>query len=180
VEFREHYQERRRVLHLDQFGAVGGGIAGLLGWIFGGQNNDDANKHIKMLFDAYNKVGTLPIYPIHLYYKGLKQSGTLTPELLQKLNLEEDKSTNLVENPEDKQNQQNALNALQQMSQTGLTAADRAAFNQLRSQTGSDTKLKLIKFFNSNKCKEKLLVEMLWQLSFLLRRALIKRFSRCG
>lgn len=120
-------------------GALAGGLAGL----FGGANNDKADAAYQAAIDAYNNVGTPPDLSNPLVLQGFKQAGALTPELLQKLNLNEDKATTLTENPQDKQNQQNALNALQQMSQTGLTAGDRASFNQLRSQTAGDTQAKI-------------------------------------
>lgn len=123
-------------------GTIAGGAIGLLGGLFGG-GDDDSAESMQKAIDAINAVGPAPDLSDPVVIKSLQQAGVLTPELLQKLNLNADNKTTLIENPEGKQQQQYALNALKQLSQNGLSEADRASFNQLRQQTGADQNAKI-------------------------------------
>lgn len=127
---------------LGPLGAAAGGLLGGLSGLLGGGNNDAADAAYQKAIDEYNKIGTPPNLDDPLVLQGFQQAGALTPELLQKLNLNADKQNTLVENPEDKKQQQYALSALKDLSQTGLSPEDRAAFNQLQRQVGGDTQAK--------------------------------------
>lgn len=121
--------------------AVGGIIGGLAG-LFGGGDDESEElraKALKILEDA----GVAPDLSNPVAIQALQQGGFFTPELVQKLPLNADQKTELIEDSKNKQEQQYSLNALKEMSQTGLTAVDRAAMNKLRNQVAGDTQAKV-------------------------------------
>lgn len=126
-------------------GPIGAGIGGALGLaagLFGGSGDDEARAAMENALKVLSETGEPPDLSNPLVLQGFQQAGLLTPENIEKLNLNADQVQELIENPEGKKNQEYALNALKDMSQTGLTATDRAAFNALRRQVGSDTQAK--------------------------------------
>ena len=123
-------------------GAIAGGALGLLGGLFGGGDNDEAIAAMERAAAAINAIGLPPDLSNPVTIKYLQQSGIMKPEMLEKLSLNADKVNTLIENPDNIKQQKYALNALKDMSATGLTATDRAAYNQLRSQVAGDTQAK--------------------------------------
>lgn len=120
-------------------GGVVGGVAGLFSGGDSGASQDDINAALAY-YDGINSPTNLSD-PIQLqqFLKG----GTLTPDQLQKLNLNADKATTLIENPADRASQQASLNALKQLSQNGASATDQAALAQARSGVAQDTQAKV-------------------------------------
>jgi hypothetical protein len=122
-------------------GAGIGGVAGLLGGLFSGGSND-SDAILQKALDQYNGISS-PDLSSPLALQQYLQGGTLSPELLQKLNLNADQATTLTENPANRANQQGALNALKSLSQTGMSAQDLAQMSQMRSQVAGDTQAKI-------------------------------------
>ncbi len=124
-----------------------GGLGGILGGIVGGiANNGDEDAAKAAYAAALAQIQGLQqdkTYTDPVVLEALQQGGELTPELLQKLALNADNKTELIENPQDKQQQQYALNALKQMSQTGMSPADLAAERQIQRQVSGDTQAKI-------------------------------------
>lgn len=118
-----------------------GGIGGLIGSLLSGGGDDEAQSADKAAIQAFQDL-KIPEIDKALALNSYQQGGTLTPELIQKLNLNADKATTLTENPENRARQEASLNALKQMSQTGMSAQDLAQMAQARSQSAQDTQAK--------------------------------------
>lgn len=119
-------------------GAVVGGVAGALSG-----NGDDSQALSQDAQNQYNILNSPVDLGNALSLQQYQQGGTLTPAQIQQLNLNSDKATTLVENPQDRMNQQASLNALQQLSQSGMSAQDMAQMQQSRSQVAQDTQAKV-------------------------------------
>lgn len=124
----------------DILGGVGS-IGGLIGSIFGGGDDNGAANSQGAAIAAIQGL-QIPEIDKALLIHAYNQAGTLTPEMIQKLNLNADTKTLLLENPENRSNQQASLNALKQLSQTGMSAEDFAQMQQMRSQAAQDTSAK--------------------------------------
>ncbi len=118
-------------------GAVGGLLAGL----FSGGDDEAAMASIDQGIAAINAL-EIPELDKQLLLNTFQQNGTLTPEMLQKLNLNADTKQLLMENPENRKNQEMTMNALKQLSQTGMSAQDLAQMQESRSQVAGDTNAK--------------------------------------
>lgn len=118
-------------------GTIIGGAGGLLMGLLSGDDDNEAAAKLQAAADAIN---TIPIPDIDkaIALQQFQQSGTFSPELLEKIQLELDKKTILKEDPQNRANQQLALNALKELSQTGMSAIDRAQIAEIRSQVAQD------------------------------------------
>lgn len=77
-----------------------------------------------------------------LIVQQLTAQGQLTPELEQAFNLPPSEVAQIKEDAGVRQQQVNALNLIQQRAQSGLTASDRAAYNEMRNQVARDQQAK--------------------------------------
>lgn len=117
--------------------ALGGALGGILGGLFDSPDNSAAEAQQKAI-DAINALDVDDLSKKVLLQQ-YQQNGTLSPELLEQLQLNADQKTTMTENPENRANQQYALNALKELSQTGMSAADRAQAAEMRSNVAQDT-----------------------------------------
>jgi hypothetical protein len=123
-------------------GIIGGGV-GLLAGLFGGGDelSEEAAAKLQAAADAIKSID-IPEIDKAIALQQFQQSGTFTPELMEKIQLEADKKTALIENPENRARQEMALNALKELSQTGMSAIDRAQMAEMRSQVAQDLQAK--------------------------------------
>lgn len=77
-----------------------------------------------------------------LVVEQLIQQGQLTPELEHAFNLPPSQMAQIKENSGVRQQQTQALNLIQQRAQGGLTASDRAGYNEMRNQVARDQQAK--------------------------------------
>lgn len=117
-------------------------VGGLVGGIMG---NKSRNQQMAMMQQAYQQLAQLGLPPDlskEVILQQFQQQGILTPQLEQDIHLSASQVGAMKESPETRQAQMEALQGLQQASRTGLTAADRAAFNELRAGIARDTEAK--------------------------------------
>ena len=119
--------------------AIGAG-AGLLAGLF----SDDGPDYSAQMKEASDLLMSMDIPDIDkaIALQQYQQSGTFSPEMMEKIQLEADKKTALTEDPQNRANQQMALNALKELSQTGMSAIDRAQMAEMRSQVAQDEQAK--------------------------------------
>lgn len=120
--------------------AIGGGL-GLLAGLFSGDDSEAAAARMQQAVDILNEL-EIPEIDKAIALQQFQQSGTFSPELMEKIQLEADKKTALTEDPANRAKQQMALNALQELSQTGMSAIDRAQMAEMRSQVAQDLEAK--------------------------------------
>lgn len=134
-------------------GAGIGGAIGVLGGLFGGDDHSDEIDALrKEAAGLYDKFGPVDLSnPIT--FKQFQQAGLISPQMVQAINLENDKKLELQENPENREGQQKSLNALKQLSQTGLGPEDLAAFRQLQSKVGGDEEAKRKQILQSSQMR---------------------------
>lgn len=119
--------------------AIGAG-AGLLAGLF----SDDGPDYSAQMKEAADLLMSMDIPDIDkaIALQQYQQSGTFSPEMMEKIQLEADKKTALTEDPQNRANQQMALNTLKELSQTGMSAIDRAQMAEMRSQVAQDEQAK--------------------------------------
>lgn len=120
---------------------IGGGV-GLLAGLFGDDGiSEEAAAKLAAAAEAIKSID-IPEIDKAIALQQFQQTGTFTPELMEKIQLEADKKTALVEDPENRARQEMALNALKELSQTGMSAIDRAQMAEMRSQVAQDLQAK--------------------------------------
>jgi hypothetical protein len=82
----------------------------------------------------YNNLGVPPDLAAPIILQQMKSAGTLTPQLEQTLTQSPSALAGYQNNQTYQNAQQSALNSMLQRGQGGLTASDRAAYNQVQSQ----------------------------------------------
>jgi hypothetical protein len=120
---------------------LSGGVS-LLGSLFGGGGGDGGAAASHAAAVAAIQALKIPEVDKAILLNQFQQSGTISPELLQKLSLNLDEQQKLEENPENRLKQEAALSALKQLSQTGMSPQDLAQMQQMRSQVAQDTNAK--------------------------------------
>lgn len=122
--------------------SIAAGGASLLGGIIGGaaSSGDRSNSlaSAQAAVKAYTDLGVPSDLATPIVIQQLKQQGIYTPELETALNAPASKVAAITEDPSLRNASVSALNALKTQGQTGLTASDRAAFNQLRNTNAQD------------------------------------------
>lgn len=122
--------------------AIGAVAGGLIGYFATPEDDPEMEELANEALNIYKTFGPVDLSNPITFQK-FQQAGLLSPKFVDAISTAMDKKTEVEENPENKQNQKDTLNALKDMSQTGLTAEDRAAFNQLRNQTAADSEAKI-------------------------------------
>lgn len=124
--------------------ALGEALGNILGGILGGNaasmDRSHAQDAMKQAAAVYDKIGMPPDTSKALILQQLKQVGLYTPELEQDLNNTFAQSAvgAIKEDPTLRKAQTDALTSMQQRAKVGLSAEDRAALNQVRSQVQQD------------------------------------------
>lgn len=133
-------------------GAVLGGIAGLFG---GGDDDNGAAEAQQRAIDTINALDIDDLSK-QVMLQQYQQNGTLSPEMIQNLNLNADQKSILTENPETLARQQYAMDALKQMSQTGMSAQDMAQMQASRSAVAQDTGAKTAQLLQQSQMRGQL------------------------
>ncbi len=133
-------------------GAVLGGIAGLFG---GGDDDNGAAEAQQRAIDTINALDIDDLSK-QVMLQQYQQNGTLSPEMVQNLNLNADQKSILTENPETLARQQYAMDALKQMSQTGMSAQDMAQMQASRSAVAQDTGAKTAQLLQQSQMRGQL------------------------
>lgn len=132
-------------------GGGGGGILGSVGGIVGGligQSNasgyaSHASSEAGIADSIMQQMAAVPDIQKPLILEQYRQAGILTPAMEKQINLGVSQASQVKANPALQAAQTSALQSMAQRSQQGLTASDRAAFNQLQQQVGSQTQGRL-------------------------------------
>lgn len=119
-------------------------IGGIMGGFAASKDRAQQKKMIKRALQELEKVGVPPDLSGPLLLKEFERAGIYTPELEEDLSSEVQESTvaQIKEKPELREAQMQALNSLQQRAKVGLSAEDRAALNQVRSEVQRDSEAK--------------------------------------
>lgn len=116
-----------------------GGIAqlagGLLGGIFGSADKQKAKDLMDEAYKQMADMGMPPDLSQAILLQKFKEAGILSPEMEQEIKLTPSRVAGITEDPSLRDTQQNALERLTQVSKGGLRPEDRAAYNQLRSES---------------------------------------------
>lgn len=117
-------------------------LGGVLGKIFGGGARKKAEKLANEAYEEINALGLPPNEAMPLILEKFKSAGMYTPELEQEIRQEVSKTSQIKEDPRLKDAQMRALESLSQSGRTGLTPADRAAYNKMRQDAQRDAEAK--------------------------------------
>lgn len=120
-------------------GSVGGAIGGLIGQSQGSGYASQASNEAGMANNIMQQMAAVPDIQKPLVLEQYRQAGLLTPAMEQQISLGVSQASQVKANPALQAAQNQALQSMAQRSQMGLTASDRAAFNQLQQQVGSQT-----------------------------------------
>lgn len=122
--------------------AIGNIGGGLLGSLFSGDDRDAAMADIN---EAIKIIDQLPIPDVdkRIIFEQFQESGSLSPQVLQKTIEEHVPPKVLQEQQQNKLRQEAAMRELEQMSKTGMGAQERLALEQSRRQAAQDSQAKL-------------------------------------
>lgn len=96
----------------------------------------------RQALEQLNAIGYPPDLSREIILRQYQSEGTLTPELMQAIDLQASEVANIQEDPSLRNAQMEALNTLGQVARGGLRAEDRAAYNELRQKTQQDAEAK--------------------------------------
>jgi len=118
------------------FPGVGTAVAGVLGGVLGMfAGRGDRKKAEALMQEAYQEImaiGAPPDMTKAILLEKFQQAGMYTPELEQQIDMVESEVGQITEDPGLRESQMGALDILSDRADAGLTAEDRAAFNQVR------------------------------------------------
>src|SRR6202007_1155614 len=117
-------------------------VGGLLGGIMG---NSSRKQQLAMMQQAYSelqKVGLPPDLSKEIILQKFQSAGVLTPQLEQDINLAHSAVADIKEDSSLRNAQMESLGTLGNLSRGGLSAGDRASYNELRNQVQRDAEAK--------------------------------------
>lgn len=117
----------------DVFG-IGSLFTSIIGAGEASAQRDQAMQILNNAVNQYSQMGMPPDESVPLVLQQFKQQGVLTPELEQQIRQDPSILTNYQPNQQYKNAQQSALQSMLQRGQGGLTASDRANYNQILQQ----------------------------------------------
>ncbi len=124
------------------------GMAGasLIGGLMGGSAAKKAaaaqQRAAAAALAEYANLGVPPELAKEIILQQYQQQGILTPELEQEIELQSSQVAQIKEDPALRNQQMSALDLISQAARGGLSAADRAGYNELRSSTQRDSEAK--------------------------------------
>jgi hypothetical protein len=124
-------------------GSLGGVVGGLIGQSNASGYSSHASSEAGIADNIMQQMAAVPTIDQPLILQQYRQAGLLTPAMEQQIQLGVSQASQVKANPALAAAQNQALNQMAQRSQTGLTASDRAAFNQLQQQVGASTQGRL-------------------------------------
>lgn len=115
-------------------------IGGMMGGMAASKDRKQQKKMMKAALAELERLGLPPDLSGPLLLKEFQSAGIYTPEMEEDLSseVEESVTAQIKEDPGLRQAQMQALNSLQQRAKVGLSAEDRAALNQVRSESQRD------------------------------------------
>lgn len=124
--------------------ALGGIVGGILGNNAAKMDRSNQKKMMKQMVEEYKKIGYPPDYAREIIMQELVRQGVYTPELEQDLSdsVAESAMGDIQEDPALREAQMGALSSMQKRGKVGLSAEDRAALNQVRSEVQRDSEAK--------------------------------------
>ena len=124
--------------------ALGGLVGGILGNNAAKMDRRHQKKLMKQMVEEYKKIGYPPDYAREIIMQELVRQGQYTPELEEDLSdsVAESAMGDIQEDPALREAQMGALSSMQQRGKVGLSAEDRAALNQVRSEVQRDSEAK--------------------------------------
>lgn len=119
-------------------------IGGIMGGMSAAKDRAAQKKMIKKALAELEKVGVPPDLSGPLLLREFQSAGIYTPQLEEDLSSEVQESVvaQIKEDPGLREAQMRALNSMQQRAKVGLSAEDRAALNQVRSEVQRDSEAK--------------------------------------
>ena len=119
-------------------------IGGIMGGGAAAKDRAQQKKMIKRALEELEKVGVPPDLSGPLLLKEFERAGVYSPELEEDLSssMQESQVAKITEDPALKAAQMQALTSMQQRAKVGLSAEDRAALNQVRSEVQRDSEAK--------------------------------------
>lgn len=119
-------------------------VGGLVGNLMSQGDRSAQKKAMKQAYAELQKVGYPPDLSKELIVKEFERQGVYTPEIEEDLNssMPESETGKIKEDTELREAQKQALSAMQQRAKVGLSAEDRAALNQVRSEVQRDAEAK--------------------------------------
>jgi hypothetical protein len=117
-------------------------VGGLVGNLMGAGDRNTQRRMMAAALNELNALGVPPDLSREILFKEFERAGIYTPQLEEDVKLAESEVGKIQEDPALKQQQVKALQQMQQRAQVGLSAEDRAALNQVRSQTQRDSEAK--------------------------------------
>lgn len=118
-------------------------LGNVLGGLFSADDREAAERAMQKAMAAIESVGAPPDVAQALILREFKKEGLLTPVVENQVREVFSKLQDYTEDKTLRDAQAQALQLLQQRGMGGLTAADRAAFNQLRQQVAQEQQSKL-------------------------------------
>jgi hypothetical protein len=119
-------------------------VGGLVGNVMSQGDRSSQKKAMKRALAELESVGLPPDLSKEIIYQQFQKVGILTPQLEEDLSdsIAESEQAKIKEDPELRKAQIQALSAMQGRAKVGLSAEDRAALNQIRTETQRDAEAK--------------------------------------
>lgn len=117
-------------------------IGGILGSISASSGRRAAANAAAAALAQLNQLGMPPDLSRQVILQQFQSQGVLTPELEKDINLQASEAGNIKEDASLRNAQMESLATLGQLSRGGLSAGDRAAYNELRNKVQQDTQAK--------------------------------------
>lgn len=126
------------------YGAIAGGAIGLITSLMGGDQGaaGEANNARNIANQIIQNIQNAPDESKPVLLEQYRQAGLLTPQMEQAVQLGQSQLSQIGTDQTSLAAQRAALEQLSQRSKSGLTAVDRAALNQSRTQNQADTEAK--------------------------------------
>jgi hypothetical protein len=119
-------------------------VGGLVGNVMSQGDRSAQKKAMKQALAELESVGLPPDLSKEIIYQQFQQAGVLTPQLEEDLSdsFAESEVSKIQEDPELRKAQVEALTSMQRRAKVGLSAEDRAALNQVRTEVQRDAEAK--------------------------------------
>lgn len=122
---------------------IASGIGGIIGGIVGNEQSrgdaGDSRNQAVISNQILQEIQNAPDISKPLILEKYRQQGVLTPQMEQQINVGISQASQAKGSPQAQAAQLQALQQIQQRATGGLSASDRAALNQVRSQVAQDT-----------------------------------------
>lgn len=121
-------------------GLIGAGVSGILGNIFSSGAKKEVQRLAEEAYQYAMSIGAPPDMTKAIMLEAFKQNGMYVPELEQAIDLAVSEVGAIQEDPSLREGQMSALQLMSDRATGGLTAEDKAAFNQLRNEVATQNR----------------------------------------